>query len=830
MARTPVQGQSAIASTPGTSVALHARTEKQQVGRETDWRGSREEVPRHSLSLRAILLILALVPSATLIALWAISSSRLYDDWKTANDQNSAGNQLGAPVDNVAYQLQVERRLSAAALADPEANGSQLAKQRKLTDRAAEGLGALADDMPVALVKHAKQLSRALEQLPRYRDAVDRREATQHQTFDDYTGLITSDIQLLEDLLDMRLSSVMVLAKPTMDAQWGREMLSQEDAVFTAGMVSGHLTAAQRSQLAKSVGSQQYIFGEKVIPRLTGEPAKAYQDVLSSAAWKQKDRAEQTVLTAQSPGQDGGAAISTQLGKEWKQSYGAVVQLLMRTSNADKEYLVNAVDDEIGGLMRQLIINSVVGGVAVLVVFLTSLRLTGVLRRRILALRTMALDLQTRLPDVVGRVRQGETIDVDAELPEVRYGNDELGMLGRALNQARNSAVETAMREVEQYRGFERLLQCVARRTQLLIGMQMKRLGEMQRKHEDPEILEGLFAVDHLAARLRRYEENLVILGGGQPQRRWRKPVLLLNVLRSAQGEVQDYRRIRIDAAGDVWLSERAVGPMVHILAELMENAMSFSRPPAPVEVFVSRVSRGVAVEIEDHGLGMDPEQYTEANRLMANPPQMDVMSRSDDARLGLYVVAQLSVNLGLQVDLRPSSFGGTRVVVLVPQDLIADGNTLTEAPNGSVPDQIAPRHAPHPAWDEIPHSFIPELQQQPDVGGRHLLTRPLIGPWAQASDRDPVAAASNPAPLPRRVRQANLAAELRNSPPAYPAVPGEEATWPQPLPRRTGQRRSGATIAAFQRQSRIARFGSGSDQQSTHPSPDHDRTRKEER
>ncbi|MFD5537497.1 nitrate- and nitrite sensing domain-containing protein [Streptomyces sp. NPDC127079] len=781
------------------------------------------------MSLRAILLILALVPSAILIALWAVSSSRLYNDWKSVNDQNNAGNHLGAPVDNVAYQLQTERRLSAAALADPEANGSRLVTQRGLTDRAAEGLDALADDMPAALVEHFKQLSRALEQLPSYRDAVDRREATQQQTFDDYTGLIASDIQLLEDLLDMRPSAIMALAKPTMDAQWGQEMLSQEDAVFTAGMVSGHLTAAQRAQLAKSVGSQQYIFGEKVVPRLAGEPAKAYQDVQSSAAWRQKDRAEQAALTARL-GQDGGAAISTQLGKDWKQSYGAVEQQLMRTGDADKEYLVDTINGEIGSLMRQLIVNSVLGAVAVLVVFLTSLRLTGVLRRRIFALRTMALDLQTRLPDVVERVRQGETIDVDAELPEVRYGNDELGMLGRALNQARNSAVETALREVEQHRGFERLLQRVARRTQLLIGMQMKRLGEMQRKHEDPEILEGLFAIDHLAVRLRRYEENLVILGGGQTQRRWRKPVLLVNVLRSAQGEVQDYRRIRIEGAGDIWVSGRAVGPMVHIFAELIENAVSFSRPPAPVQVLVSRVSRGVAVEIEDRGLGMDPEQYAAANRLMASPPQMDVMSRSDDARLGLYVVARLSDNLGLQVDLRPSSFGGTRVVVLVPQDLIADGNALAEAPNGSVPDQIAPRDAPRPAWDEIPRSFIPELQQKPDGGGRHVSTLSLIGPWTQASESDPVASASNPTPLPRRVRQASLAAELRNSPPAYAAVPGKEAPQPQPLPRRTAQRRSGATISAFQRQSRIARFGSGSDQQSTHLSPDHDRTREEER
>ncbi|MGW0581451.1 ATP-binding protein, partial [Streptomyces sp. NPDC002920] len=359
-----------------------------------------------------------------------------------------------------------------------------------------------------------------------------------------------------------------------------------------------------------------------------------------------------------------------------------------------------------------------------------------------------------------------------------------------------------------------------------------------------------LFDVDHLAARLRRYEENLVILGGGQPQRRWRNPVLLLDVLRSAQGEVQDYRRIRIDTESDIWLSARAVGTMAHVLAELMENAVSFSKPPNPVEVSVSRVDRGVVVEIEDRGMGMDPEQYAEANRVMADPPRMELMSRADDARLGLYVVARLSASLGLKVELRPSSFGGTRVVVLVPGELISDGTTgkqSRESSHGSADRGagLAVIGTPGSGQDDDLRGSWPQPETHPDPyhqshpAGQEAVARPLIGPWTRptapavpAGGMAPGPAASKlgSGPLPRRVRQASLAAELRHPPPVYAEGPSVETSETPPLPRRTEPRRSGATVGAFQRQSRMARFGRGSDQQPPYPSPGHDTAREEDR
>ncbi|GAA3912992.1 hypothetical protein GCM10023084_76130 [Streptomyces lacrimifluminis] len=930
--------------------------------------------PKRRLSLRSTLLVLALVPCLALVALGAVNSSHLYGDWQAVHDRTEEGKRFGNPLATVFFNLQAERRLSAAALAESDTGRSELTRQRALTDKSVRSLDAVGT-VPSALAKAFQEVTLGLKKLPAYRDAVDRRSADQQQTFDAYTGVIASSMQLFEDFGNVSFAETAVLTRPALDAQWGLEMISREDAIIIAGVASGRLTGEQRFAISELIGSQQHIFGEKVVPQLSEARAKAYQDVLSGADWKRKTSVEQSLLTTTDADDKGRTAVSAALGKTWQQSIAEITPQLLGAGNAYSEDLAASTDDELDSLTANMIVNSAVSASVVLLMLFLSLRLTGTLRRRIFGLRAEALELQERLPDIVERLRGGEKVDTDAELPEICHGDDELGQLGQALNQARGSALETAVREVELYRGFERLLQRIARRTQLLIGMQLKRLGEMQRRHEDPEVLEGLFDLDHLTARLRRYEENLVILGNGTPQRRWRRPVLLRDILRSAQGEVQDYRRIRIDSDGETWLSERAVGPMVHLLAELMENAVSFSRPPNPVEVTASRVGRGVAIEIEDRGMGMDPEQYAEANQLMAAPPRMDVMSRADDARLGLYVVARLAANLGIRVELRPSSFGGTRVVVLVPAELVsaggpvrgrpaalpaapeplappaapvparlalhstatrsgptdtstrpatpavpapdphtlrgtaahtgpADANTRPATPGVRIPDPhtargttthtgptdtsarpatpAVPAPDPHtlhgttthtrpadattrPAPPAVPPAADPHTVRgtvahtgSADADGRavprsravHVVeqeayARPLIGPWAAPSapparPTPPSAQAPAPAPtasqnpLPRRVRQASLATELREAPPSYDTEPqgsGPSAS-AQPLPRRGGTR-SGATVGAFQRQSRAARLRPDADHQPssqpTNPSPGPDRARKED-
>ncbi|MFG2455623.1 nitrate- and nitrite sensing domain-containing protein [Streptomyces sp. NPDC048523] len=763
------------------------------------------------------------MPSVTLVALWLASSAQLYTDWQRQKDRNAASNAAARPIMAAFFDLQEERRLSGAELADPEGYQKALRAQRVRTDADVTTVQELPDSnwsAPDDIRAKVVQVGSNLRKLSDYRAAVDQRTASQQQTFDRYTALISGQLNVFTTLSHVGLPNIDYLARPAIDSVWGMEMISRENALFTRGSVTGRLTGTERGQLAGWIGSQRFLYDNKIVPLVPDDQATLYRKLMAGGAWKQKATAEQKVLSGTGTDNSSGAdTFSKGLGTTWSDSVGPVTAQLQQLNTTYSVTLTAATEKELNAMVRRLIVTSVMGAAAVLVVVLISALLTRTLRRRISALRVAALDLQTRMPAVVERLRSGDVVDLDAELPAIQHGDDELGQLGQALNLARHSALDTTMAQVSQFRAFEKLLQRIARRTQLLIGLQMKKLSELERRHEDPEVLEGLFDLDHLTARLRRYEENLVILGGGQPQRRWRKPVLLLDVLRSAQSEVQDYRRIQIDVEDRVWLAERAVGLVIHVLAELMENAVGFSRPPTPVEVYAARVGRGLAVEIEDRGVGMDPEQYDEANRLMNEPPRMDVMSRADDVRLGLYVVARLARALDIQVELRPSSFGGTRVVVLIPDELVVEA----AGPTGPAPE------AADTAWPPPPEAAAAdapgaEHRTAPDEDtlvtgrvGRPAAAVPLSDVWTPPPRPHPVPrAAAAPhgngtlrvdvapdvRPLPKRVRLASLADELRDPNAGLGSRPTDEQT----SARRPAPTRSGATIGAFQRQSRMVR------------------------
>ncbi|HEU5426196.1 MAG TPA: nitrate- and nitrite sensing domain-containing protein [Actinocrinis sp.] len=812
-------------------MALHARTAKRHRILDAD--------TRQQLPLRVVLLILALVPSVAMTVLWAVNSNRLYDNWHSVSNHNTQTVRYATPVFSIFYGLQVERHLSAAALTDPAGYQAKLAAQRHQTDAGIASLKALTGPAPADILAGAAKIETGLQQLGTYRFAVDAHSVSQQQIYDDYTGLITTDLELFNSLSDVGLADLNFQVRPEIDSVWGIEILAREDALLTPGIVGGTISSAQRTQLAKLAGIEQFIYDDKVVPLLPAAAGGQYRALIASNAWQQKTGVMQYVI-ASAPSTNG-IALPAALGAQWEQSISAITPQLQGLNIELGTALTKATSAEVHGMATDLILVSAVGFGGVLLIVLLTIFLTGVLRRRIFALRTTALELQVRLPDVVERLRRGETVDTDAELPALHYGGDELGMLGQALNAARASALETAVHQVEQYRGFERLLQRIARRTQLLIGLQMKRVTELERRYEDAELLEGLFELDHLTARLRRYEENLVILGGGQPQRRWRKPVALLDVLRSAQGEVQDYRRIRIETDNTTWLSERAVGPVVHMLAELMENAVAFSKPPTPVEVTASLVAHGLAIEIEDRGVGMAPEQYIDANTMMFDPPKLDVVSRADDARLGLYVVARLAAGLGIKVELRASSYGGTRVVVLLPTELVHTGR------RPSVPDDAAEQHeqtsrrlsavestsadtATHaPAFLDLDgnrpsaDSRYPASTEEGDLALSGIGVRLTSVPAESGSGNT----ASELKPLPKRVRLASLATELREhrSPGGQDTgATADEQDAPTMLPLR-----SGATIGAFQRQSRLARRAADDEDLTTQTTPGLSATREED-
>ncbi|MFI6370580.1 ATP-binding protein [Streptomyces sp. NPDC050546] len=255
-------------------------------------------------------------------------------------------------------------------------------------------------------------------------------------------------------------------------------------------------------------------------------------------------------------------------------------------------------------------------------------------------------------------------------------GADDFDLLSADLTRAHDGAL-TAVVEAAQLSsqaGSEQKLEVfvnLARRLQSLVHREISILDELENEMEDPELLKGLFHVDHLATRIRRHAENLAVLGGAVSRRQWSNPVSMTEVLRSAIAEVEQYSRVKLVPPIDGTLRGHAVADVIHLLAELVENATVFSAPQTQVLLRANLVTSGLAVEVEDRGLGMPVEEQTRMNALLADPDQVNVARLLADGRIGLFVVSQLARRHGINVRLQTNIYGGVQAVLVVPQALL---------------------------------------------------------------------------------------------------------------------------------------------------------------
>ena len=208
----------------------------------------------------------------------------------------------------------------------------------------------------------------------------------------------------------------------------------------------------------------------------------------------------------------------------------------------------------------------------------------------------------------------------------------------------------------------------LARRNQSLLQRQLRLIDALEHKAPDSAALADLFALDHLTTRMRRHAESLAILSGAAPGRSWTEPVPIIDVIRAAMAEVEDYRRVTVLTTSEDAVAAPAVADMIHLLAELIENATMFSPSGTRVEVRAERVANGFAVEVDDRGLGIEPAQLAEINQQLAQPPDFDLANAD---RLGLFVGAKLAARHGVRVSLRQSPYGGTTAIVLMPTSII---------------------------------------------------------------------------------------------------------------------------------------------------------------
>ncbi|WKE68589.1 sensor histidine kinase KdpD [Streptomyces sp. WP-1] len=323
---------------------------------------------------------------------------------------------------------------------------------------------------------------------------------------------------------------------------------------------------------------------------------------------------------------------------------------------------------------------------------------------RIDALRRTAARGEADLQELVDALRQGEAPPQRPSRRRAPTDADDFELLAADLARAHEGAVTAVVRaaQLSSHAGNEQKLEVfvnLARRLQSLVHREISILDDLEHEIEDPDLLKGLFHVDHLATRIRRHAENLAVLGGAVSRRQWSNPVSMTEVLRSAIAEVEQYSRVKLVPPIDGELRGHAVADVIHLLAELIENATVFSAPGTQVLLRAGLVTSGLAVEVEDRGLGMPVGEQNRMNALLADPDQVNVASLLADGRIGLYVVSQLARRHGIGVRLQSNIYGGVQAVLVVPEALL--GTPQAEcAPETTALPPAQPRvEPPAPVW-----------------------------------------------------------------------------------------------------------------------------------
>ncbi|TMR96213.1 nitrate- and nitrite sensing domain-containing protein [Nonomuraea basaltis] len=738
----------------------------------------------------------------SLAALWAFAA------WVTLREGvnllwvSQLDTSIVSPSEPLLVELQRERRVSVVKLSNATARSRKdLENQRRQTDRVlaefreAASAGIVGWAMDDEAIRRLGDVFRQLDTVKKTRQGVDAAQVNRIQATAAYGDVIDSIYGLYGSLATLDDKTLAKDIRTLLALSQAREVLAREDALLAGALVEGRMSPAEHARFTQTVGAWR-LLAEQAGGELPASEKANYDRLVNGQSFAQLQRLE-TLISEQDL-----RAGSLPIGAdEWKATVDrALADINNLVLGAGDRLVDRAVPVAVNVVVR-LLLAAGLGLIAVIASIVLSITTARALFAQLQKLRDAAHELSdNRLPDVVDRIGRGEEVDVAAEAPPLQFGDDEIGQVGQAFNTVQRTAIKVAAEQAELRRSIRDILLSLARRTQGLVHRQLTVLDVMERRETDPEELKELFRIDHLAIRMRRNAENLIVLSGSSPARTWRRSVPMVDVVRGALAEVEDYTRVTLMPMGDVVLVGRAVGDVIHLLAELIENAVSFSPPYTNVQVSGQLVANGYVIEIEDRGLGMKPEDLDAANARIADPPEFRI---TGTARLGLYVVSQLARRHDIQVVLKASPYGGTTVVVLLPQELVQLSPTPAEPQGGGSRERLprrptamatvarpatgenvralkSARPAPAPVAAPLPEP-VPEPEPEPE-------------PPAE-TEQQPVAEFT-PSGLPLRVPQANLAPALRDDTPTQPDFEeDDDERSPEEIRARMGSLQSGTRL-----------------------------------
>ncbi|RRO18441.1 sensor histidine kinase [Saccharopolyspora rhizosphaerae] len=727
-----------------------------------------------------------------LLAIWlAFSAVPIYQGYRSLVDATEVRD-AAMPTAEAFAALQQERRLAVDRLSggDPAALTAHKPRTDRTVAEARRTLRVAGESADPAIAGKIRAFDGLLAQLSRQRQRVESGQTSSADALDFYNEVLDAGLEVFESYTDTVADTETGHAGHVGTELFrAADQMSRAASLGTVALAAGEFSTAEHLEFVQLVGSYRNTVDAEV---LAAEPraSELARQAQAGPEWARVDELENELIEhpPQRPGR------FTVDAATWRQTTAQVSgDLSAVAAEQVRSGALMAVSNASGHLIG-LAVGSLIALAAMLLGILLAARNARVLVNRVLIsrlerLRDDTLLLATeRLPNVMDRLEHGEDLDIEAELTPLDYGADEIGQVADAFNTAHHTAVVAAVKENQAKEGANKVFLGIAHRNQGLVHRQLKTLDKMERSEEHPERLEGLFQLDHLATRSRRNAENLIILAGEKPGRQWRKPVRLVDVIRSAVAETEHYYRIRVHPAPEVSLVGAAVGDVIHLLAELMDNATSYSPPRSQVQVRSSDTPRGLLIQVEDEGLGMRPADRDEANVLMATTPRFEDITRRGDSRLGLFVVARLAARRGIEVELREAEEQGTVAFVLLPPHIVAE-----EAAQGD--KQSMSQLAEKARERASEQSVVREARTAP--------VSPVEEPVADDQPRFPSDDPDEDQPeLPRRERRQNLAPQLRGD---LDGGVAEDTASLQP-------ERTRGTMSAFQRGTLDARRAGGRD------------------
>jgi signal transduction histidine kinase len=634
-------------------------------------------------SIRLRILVLVLVPVLALIGLYAVVLDLTLGNYLQLRAGHNIQSEITQPVASLQTQLTFERALAVEYMAIPRHSllVPFLAQQRR-TDHslrlfeAASSSAAVADGANAPEVRAIAVWRADLATLGSLRSSVVSISTSRINALVAYSNIITDGNNVTtQAILPLVTGTVGIQATDVVGLWKAAQTVAEEGDLIRADLSARSFPAADLQLFSQLVTLHQEIWNQ-TLPAL--DPAyQAYFRTLIPAKAATGFAALENELLIDGVPRNKGATL-----RAWTstlRAYGGGMQIaLLQSGNA----IESAAEAQAATIALRLILTGGLGLLAIIAAIIVAVVVSRGLVRQLNDLRLSALEVSgQRLPSVMERLRAGEEVDVSAEAPAPDPGINEIGQVRQAFNAVHQTAIAAAVDESRIRRGVNDVFRNLARRNQSLLTRQLQLLDSMERRIHDPEELADLFKIDHLTTRMRRHAEGLLIVAGGSSGRSWREPVPIVDVMRAAVAEVEDYTRIRVMSRTGAAVAGHAVADVIHLLAELLENATMFSPTNTPVRVDSDMVARGLAVEIEDRGLGMSEEQIAAINRKLIDAPLFD-LSGSD--QLGLFIAGQLARRHDIKITLRTSAFGGTAAVVLVPRALVIlvneDDDPLTAA------------------------------------------------------------------------------------------------------------------------------------------------------